>query len=85
MLCVFSEHKGTTIIQYSGVPPRIECMCYFVKRIRSMGYSTPKKQLDLKEFLSTPAKRLPYKKKFSQMQVERKPASETEEKQKDTK
>ena len=50
-----------------------------------MGYSTPKKQLDLKEFLSTPAKRLHYKKKFSQMQVERKPASETEEKQKDTK
>ena len=50
-----------------------------------MVYSTPKKQLDWKEFLSTPAKRLPYKKKFSQMQVERKPASETEEKQKDTK
>ncbi|MEI4473595.1 hypothetical protein [Frigidibacter sp. MR17.24] len=25
-----------------------------------MGYSTPKKQLDLKEFLSTPAKKKPF-------------------------
>ena len=44
-----------------------------------MGYSTPKKQLDLKEFLSTPAKRLPYKKKFSQVQVARKTQDETEQ------
>ena len=28
-----------------------------------MGYSTPKKQLDLKEFLSQPAKK-PFKRKF---------------------
>lgn len=27
-----------------------------------MGYSTPKKQLDLKEFLSEPAKKLPFRK-----------------------
>ncbi|CAN0267036.1 unnamed protein product [Chrysoparadoxa australica] len=27
-----------------------------------MGYSTPKKQLDLKEFLSEPAKKQPYRK-----------------------
>ena len=44
-----------------------------------MGYSTPKKQLDLKEFLSTPAKRLPYKKKFSQVKVTRKTQDETEQ------
>ena len=44
-----------------------------------MGYSTPKKQLDLKEFLSTPAKRLPYKKKFSQVQVTRKTQDATEQ------
>ena len=43
-----------------------------------MGYSTPKKQLDLKEFLSTPAKRLPYKKKFSQVQVAQKMQDGTE-------
>ena len=30
-----------------------------------MGYSTPKKQLDLKEFLSEPAKRLPPRNRFS--------------------
>ena len=30
-----------------------------------MGYSQPKKQLDLKEFLSQPAKRLPRKNRFS--------------------
>jgi hypothetical protein len=29
-----------------------------------MGYSTPKKQLDLKEFLSQPAKKLPRKLTF---------------------
>ncbi|MBT9383484.1 hypothetical protein KM176_06410 [Pseudooceanicola sp. CBS1P-1] len=29
-----------------------------------MGYSQPKKQLDLKEFLSTPAKKRPYNRKF---------------------
>lgn len=27
-----------------------------------MGYSTPKKQLDSKEFLSEPAKKLPFRK-----------------------
>lgn len=30
-----------------------------------MGYSHPKKQLDLKEFLSTPAKKPPYKRGVS--------------------
>lgn len=30
-----------------------------------MGYSTPKKQLDLKEFLSQPAKRLPPRNRFN--------------------
>lgn len=30
-----------------------------------MGYSPPKKQLDLKEFLSQPAKRLPRKNHFT--------------------
>lgn len=29
-----------------------------------MGYSVPKKQLDLKEFLSTPAKKRPFGRKF---------------------
>lgn len=29
-----------------------------------MGYSQPKKQLDLKEFLSTPAKKRPHSRKF---------------------
>ena len=29
-----------------------------------MGYSSPKKQLDLKEFLSTPAKKLPFNRQF---------------------
>lgn len=29
-----------------------------------MGYSVPKKQLDLKEFLSTPAKKRPLVRKF---------------------
>jgi len=29
-----------------------------------MGYSTPKKQLDLKEFLSQPAKKATYKRTF---------------------
>lgn len=29
-----------------------------------MGYSQPKKQLDLRVFLSTPAKKLPYNRKF---------------------
>ncbi|WP_198135739.1 hypothetical protein [Sagittula stellata] len=32
-----------------------------------MGYSQPKKQLDLKEFLSTPAKKRPYGRKFGAM------------------
>lgn len=32
-----------------------------------MGYSQPKKQLDLKEFLSTPAKKRPYNRKFGAM------------------
>lgn len=32
-----------------------------------MGYSPPKKQLDLKEFLSTPAKKRPYNRKFGAM------------------
>ncbi|SDF65836.1 hypothetical protein SAMN04488105_14311 [Salipiger thiooxidans] len=32
-----------------------------------MGYSQPKKQLDLKEFLSTPAKKRPYNRKFGTM------------------
>ena len=50
-----------------------------------MGYSAPKKQLDLKEFLSTPAKRLPYKKKFSQVQVTRKTKDETEQNGNETK
>lgn len=31
-------------------------------KVDKMGYSTPKKQLDLKEFLSEPAKRLPFRK-----------------------
>ena len=29
-----------------------------------MGYSTPKKQLDLKEFLSQPAQKRPFKRTF---------------------
>ncbi|MEN9059975.1 hypothetical protein [Ponticoccus litoralis] len=29
-----------------------------------MGYSVPKKQLDLKEFLSTPAKKRPFSRNF---------------------
>jgi hypothetical protein len=29
-----------------------------------MGYSVPKKKLDLKEFLSTPAKKRPFVRKF---------------------
>lgn len=32
-----------------------------------MGYSTPKKQLDLKEFLSTPAKHKPQVRRFGSM------------------
>lgn len=32
-----------------------------------MGYSPPKKQLDLKEFLSTPAKKRSYNRKFGAM------------------
>mgnify|MGYP003124781866 CR=1 FL=1 len=32
-----------------------------------MGYSQPKKQLDLKDFLSTPAKKRPYSRKFGAM------------------
>lgn len=32
-----------------------------------MGYSQPKKQLDLKEFLSKPAKKRPYNRKFVAM------------------
>jgi hypothetical protein len=32
-----------------------------------MGYSHPKKQLDLTEFLSTPAKKRPYIRKFGAM------------------
>ena len=55
------------------------------KKDTKMGYSTPKKQLDLKEFLSTPAKRLPYKKKFSQVQVTRKTQDETEQNGNETK
>jgi hypothetical protein len=33
-----------------------------------MGYSVPKKQLDLKEFLSTPAKKRPLIRKFGSFQ-----------------
>ena len=50
-----------------------------------MGYSTPKKQLDLIEFLSTPAKRLLYKKKFSQVQVATKTQDGTEQNENETK
>ena len=50
-----------------------------------MGYSTPKKQLDLKEFLSTPAKRLPYKKKFSQVRLTQKTQDETDQNKNETK
>ena len=32
-----------------------------------MGYSQPKKQLDLKKFLGTPAKKRPYNRKFGAM------------------
>lgn len=39
-----------------------------------MGYSTPKKQLDLKEFLSEPAKKLPFR-KFGMRSAPTKPAT----------
>ena len=39
-----------------------------------MGYSTPKKQLNLKEFLSEPAKRLPFR-KFGMRSAPMKPAT----------
>ena len=47
-----------------------------------MGYSQPKKQLDLKDFLSTPAKKRPTRRKFGDMKPqatvsEPPPASET--------
>jgi hypothetical protein len=45
-----------------------------------MGYSPPKKQLDLKEFLSQPAKRLPRKNRFSFRNPTTKPPEPTAEK-----
>lgn len=63
-----------------------ECVLSVIhKKDTKMGYSTPKKQLDLKEFLSTPAKRLPYKKKFSQVQVAQKTQDGTEQNENETK
>jgi len=50
-----------------------------------MGYSTTKTQLDWKVFLSTPAKRLPYKRKFSQVQVAKKTQDGTEKNENETK
>lgn len=44
-----------------------------------MGYSPPKKQLDLKEFLSQPAKRLPRKNHFSFRNQAPKPPQPTAE------
>jgi len=44
-----------------------------------MGYSPPKKQLDLKEFLSQPAKRLPTKNRFTfRNQATKRPQSAAE-------
>lgn len=40
-----------------------------------MGYSTPKKQLDLREFLSQPAKKLPVK-RFDSRKAPMKPAQD---------
>ncbi|WP_171054069.1 hypothetical protein [Arenibacterium halophilum] len=42
-----------------------------------MGYSQPKKQLDLKEFLSKPAVKLPYNRKFGLMKPQAAPAKPT--------
>lgn len=42
-----------------------------------MGYSPQKKQLDLKEFLSTPAKKRPYKSKFDMMRKQTETAAPT--------
>ena len=39
-----------------------------------MGYSQPKKQLDLKEFLSAPAKKRPYNRKFGAMKPQAAPS-----------
>ena len=44
-----------------------------------MGYSQPKKQLDLKEFLSTPAKRRPGGKKFGYRTLTTAPATSQED------
>lgn len=41
-----------------------------------MGYSTPKKQLDLREFLSEPAKKLPFR-KFGMRSAPVKPGTES--------
>lgn len=52
-----------------------------------MGYSQPKKQLDLKEFLSTPAKKRPYNRKFGAMKPQAaavQPADATAVKPEDT-
>lgn len=43
-------------------------------KVEKMGYSTPKKQLDLKEFLSEPAKKLPFR-KFGMRSAPNKPAT----------
>ncbi|WP_144435460.1 hypothetical protein [Roseovarius atlanticus] len=43
-------------------------------KVEKMGYSTPKKQLDLKEFLSEPAKKLPFR-KFGMRSAPTKPAT----------
>lgn len=43
-----------------------------------MGYSTPKKQLDLKEFLSEPAKKRSYKRTFGN-QPRPKPADQVDD------
>ncbi|SFQ75606.1 hypothetical protein [Donghicola eburneus] len=54
-----------------------------------MGYSQPKKQLDLKDFLSTPAKKRPTRGKFGDLKrqavvSEQTPASETKSDKKAT-
>ncbi|WP_335949950.1 hypothetical protein [Salipiger bermudensis] len=38
-----------------------------------MGYSQPKKQLDLREFLSTPAKKKPFGRKFGSAKPQAQP------------
>lgn len=44
-----------------------------------MGYSQPKKQLDLKEFLSTPAKKRSYGRKFGAMKPQAATANKPDE------